>query len=150
MVILAALADQHGPVTVAELASVTSLHRASLYRNIEALADEGLVQRLPGNPRRYGIGLEFIRIGLRALRHFELRTLLLPALLELADQTREACSVFFYERGEAVATDSVYLPERPSSRLRRASGPPATPTAWGRSCLRSSRLTKSIASCALR
>ncbi len=113
MAILAALADQHAPVTVAELASITSLHRASLYRNIEGLADEGLVERIPGTPRRYSIGIEFIRIGLRALRHFELRTLLLPSLVELAGETREACSLLFYDRGEAVGTDSVYLPEAP-------------------------------------
>jgi DNA-binding IclR family transcriptional regulator len=113
MAILAALADQHGPVTVAELSSLTSLHRASLYRNIESLADEGLVERLPGAPRRYAIGLEFIRIGLRAIRHFELRAALLPTLIDLAGQSREACSLVFYEAGEAVFTDSVYLVDPP-------------------------------------
>ena len=113
MAILAALADQHAPVTVAELAAVTALHRASLYRNIEGLADEGLVERIAGTPRRYSIGLEFIRIGLRSLRHFELRTLLLPSLVELAIETGEPCSLLFYDRGEAVGTDSVYLPEPP-------------------------------------
>jgi DNA-binding IclR family transcriptional regulator len=120
MVILKALADEHGPVTVAELAARTTLHRASLYRNIESLADEGLVERVPGTPRRYVIGLEFVRIGLRALRHLEPRSILLPMLMELASATREACSLFFYERGETVATDSIYLPE-----------PPFTPVAEG-------------------
>lgn len=113
LVILGALAEQHGPLTVAELAKLTSLHRASLYRNIEGLADEGLVRRIAGTPRRYAVGLEFIRIGFRAIRHFDLRVLLLPALVEFASGVGMPCSLIFYDHGEGVVTDTVHRTEPP-------------------------------------
>lgn len=106
LVVLAHLANLEAPITVPELARLTGIHRASLYRTVESLTAEGwLVSE--GQPRRYVLSLRLAQLGLRALRHHPVRQSLLPFATKLTLELGTPTNISFYEDGFVVVTDSL-------------------------------------------
>lgn len=106
--VLSHLANAGAPLTVPELTRLTGVHRASLYRTVESLEAEGWL-RSSGQPRRYALSFRLVQLGLRALRHNEVRQTLLPFATDLAIKLRTPTNISFYEDGHAVVTDSIAL-----------------------------------------
>jgi DNA-binding IclR family transcriptional regulator len=108
LLVLSHLANLEAPITVPELTKLTGIHRASLYRTMESMEAEGwLVSK--GQPRRYSLTYRFAQLGLRALRHNQVRQTLMPFATDLALQLRTPTNLSFYEDGHAVVTDSIAL-----------------------------------------
>src|SRR5215216_672142 len=108
LLVLSHLANVEAPLTVPELTRLTGVHRASLYRTVESLEAEGWLSS-SGQPRRYGLTYRLVQLGLRALRHNEVRQTLLPFATDLAIKLRTPTNISFYEDGYAVITDSIAL-----------------------------------------
>jgi IclR family KDG regulon transcriptional repressor len=92
--------------TVAELAGVTGLDRAVLYRLLDTLTEEGFVVR-DGDTRRYHLGVALVELGARAGRGLEVRRVALPAMRALMEQVREAVCLAVRDRSDVVVVDRV-------------------------------------------
>lgn len=95
--------------TVAELASLTGLDRAVLYRLLDTLTGEGFVVRDPDS-RRYHLGLALVELGARAGRGLEVRRVALGVMRQLMDQIREAVCLAVRDRGDVVVVDRLEPP----------------------------------------
>lgn len=102
------LANQEGPVTIAELSRITGMHRATLYRTLESLESEGWITA-EGQPKRFSLTLRLAQLGLRNLRHNHVREALIPFATEMCLELQTPTNVGFYEDGHVVMTDSIAL-----------------------------------------
>lgn len=95
--------------TVAELAGVSGLDRAVLYRLLDTLAEEGFVVR-DADSRRYHLGVALVELGARAGRSLEVRRIALPAMRALMEQVRESVCLAVRDRGDVVVVDRLEPP----------------------------------------
>jgi DNA-binding IclR family transcriptional regulator len=92
------LAASPTPLTIAELAQRTGMHRASVYRKVESLLGEGWLT-VEGTPRRYAVSWSFRQLGLLALRHHRPNEVVQIRAMELAVALDEPTWYGFYESG---------------------------------------------------
>jgi DNA-binding IclR family transcriptional regulator len=123
--ILWALVHSQHPQTAAEVAAACGLNRASSYRLLESLLDEGWIVG-EGQPRRYAASMRVAEMGAALLVHDRTRQVVLPYMLELAQAVQVRVLLNFYERGSVIITDVAellgdrVLPTLTSSRVDAA------------------------------
>lgn len=123
--ILWALVHAQHPQTAAEVAAAIGLNRASAYRLLEALIDEGWILG-EGQPRRYTASMRVAELGAALLVHDRTRLVMLPYMLELAQAVQVRVLLNFYERGSVIITDVAeilgerVLPTLSSARIEAA------------------------------
>lgn len=129
--ILWALAHARWPQSTAEVATAIGVNRASAYRLLEALLDEGWIIG-EGHPKRYAVSLRVAEMGAIRLVNDHVRQVALPYMLDLAQAAQNRVLLNFYEHGSVVITDVAdILGERAISTLS-ASRVPAACTASGK------------------
>lgn len=101
---LRALAERTDGATVAELATLTDLDRAVLYRLLDTLSEEGFVAR-DGSSRRYHLGVALVELGAKAGRGLEVRRLARPVMRQLMEQCREAVCLAVRDEADVVVVD---------------------------------------------
>lgn len=132
--VLRLLAAAPGPLPAAAVAAQLGAPRASTYRLLRAMADEGFVVHFP-EERRWGLGVATFEIGSAYLRRQPLERLARPLLLRLVSRTRATAHL-----GVLHGAETLYLlVERPAAapQLVTAVGVrlPAHLTASGRALL---------------
>ncbi|MEJ2639447.1 MAG: IclR family transcriptional regulator [Desulfosarcinaceae bacterium] len=76
------IANQHGPVTLSQVAGDLSLPVSTVHRLLGSLLERGYVEQAASN-RQYKVGIRFIELASQYLRSLELRTEAVPFLREL-------------------------------------------------------------------
>jgi DNA-binding IclR family transcriptional regulator len=71
-----------------EVTSESGLHRATAYRIVSALVDEGVLE-FDDASRRYRLGVEIFAFGAAMGERFDIRNLAKPTLEELCEKTRD-------------------------------------------------------------
>lgn len=92
--------------TLRELADATGISRATAYRTVEALVDEGWLLT-EGTPARFSASRRVAQLGLSVLRHDRVREAVLPNAIDLARAVGCVCMFAFYEGGDVVYTDAI-------------------------------------------
>lgn len=132
--ILWALVHARQPQTAAEVAAVIGVNKASAYRLLEALAEEGWILG-DGQPKRYRASLRVAEMGATLLVNDRVRQVVLPYMVELAQAVQNTVLLNFYESGNVVITDVAeqlgerFLPSLVTFRI------PAAATAAGKALL---------------
>jgi DNA-binding IclR family transcriptional regulator len=109
LAVLQALGAAADGATVAELAGVTRLDRAVLYRLLDTLTEAGFVVRDP-DTRRFHLGVALVELGARASRSLEVRRLAAPAMRSLMDRASESVSLAVRDRSDTVVVDRLEPP----------------------------------------
>ncbi len=104
--VLRALAARHDGATVSELAEVTELDRAVLYRLLDTLYEEGFVSR-DRDTRRYRLGISMLELGVKAGQGLEVRRLAGTALRTLSEDTNEAACLVVRDRDDVVVVEVI-------------------------------------------
>jgi DNA-binding IclR family transcriptional regulator len=104
--VLSKLAFASEPMTAAEINAATGLGRASGYRLLETLVNEGWV-RIEGDPRKYEPTLRLWELGAALLSRIRGREVALPYVIELALETNLPADISFFEDNEIVYTDRI-------------------------------------------
>ena len=104
--VLRALAAKHEGATVSELAEVTELDRAVLYRLLDTLYEEGFVSR-DRDTRRYRLGISMLELGVKAGQGLEVRRLAWPALQALSEGTNETACLVVRDRDDVVVVEVI-------------------------------------------
>lgn len=132
--VLRVLAAAPGPLSAGAVAAATGAPRASTYRLLRVMADEGFVVHFP-EERLWGLGVTTFEVGQAYLRRQPLERLARPLLLRLVRSVRRTAHLGVLHGGETL----YLLVERPpvSAPLVTAVGVrlPAQLTASGRSLL---------------
>jgi DNA-binding IclR family transcriptional regulator len=98
-------AVEGGHRTVAAIARVTGLHRATAHRLVKALQEHGFLER--EGAQGYRLGPHLLRLATASLREIPLRDVGRPALERLAEATGESSQLFVVAAGERVCVDAV-------------------------------------------
>jgi DNA-binding IclR family transcriptional regulator len=93
------------PVTLAELAKLTGLNKATLLRLSEPLQDAGLVSR--DAQGRFGLGVGALRLGEAYLAGVDLRSAARPVLEELVAESGETAHLVVFDEPFVVYVDKV-------------------------------------------
>jgi IclR family KDG regulon transcriptional repressor len=107
MQILASFDDAHPERGVTEIAQATGLHKATAHRIIMTLLQGGFLERT-ADGEKFRLGVRMIELGLRALRHFDLRRVALPYLQQLSDRFQETCDLGIFDQGQVLCIEVVY------------------------------------------
>ncbi len=106
LLVLKALAARNDGATVSELAEVTALDRAVLYRLLDTLHEEGFVSR-ERDTRRYRLGISMLELGVRAGQGLEVRRLAWTALRTLSEDTNETACLVVRDRDDVVVVEVI-------------------------------------------
>ena len=98
----------HGPMSLAELQTATTLPRATAHRLAVALEEHGLVRRDAAG--RFCLGFELIAMGRAAADSNPLGEMARPALVALRDSTAESVQLFVREGDERRCVVSLQSP----------------------------------------
>lgn len=98
---------------VTEIARRLDLPKSAVYRSLDSLVETGLVARDPSSPR-YRLGPKAIELGLAAIGARDLRTVALPQMQSLVDQTCETATLSL-----AVGHERVYAAQVEGPQLVR-------------------------------
>lgn len=107
--VLKAFTDRQPRLTLAEITRATRLNRATAYRLLAALEQEGLVARESGGDN-YHLGPEAIVLGSRALRSNDLRPVSRPELEALAQAIHETATLEVLIKRDILILDEVVSP----------------------------------------
>ena len=113
LAVLRALAGSGEGLTAAELASVVGAPRATLYRILRTLVNEGFAAPAPGGGGRYGMGPALRTLDARAGQPPDLSSAARPVMDALAAVLGETVKLVVREGREAV-TVAVTIPRRDS------------------------------------
>lgn len=108
-VVLDAIAEARGPLTLTELATRTQLPRSTVHRVIQALEEELYVVRVPERPG-YVLGPGLLKFGMNA--HLRLLATNRRQLVSLARQVGENVELAIFSGREVVVVDQIASPER--------------------------------------
>ncbi len=127
--VLAALAEQPGDLGTNEIARRTGINASTVSRLLATLAQDDLVGRVPATGR-YRLGIGLVRLGNAALARLDLREIVRPHLLALAETTGETCTLSVAGSHTAVTIDFVQSPStvRSVAEVGRSSVTHATAT----------------------
>lgn len=107
--VLDALAESRGRLSLSELAVRTGLPRSSVHRTIQDLEEELYVVRTPGRPG-YALGPGVLKFGMAG--HLHLLSANRGQLVSLARATNENAELAIFSGREVVIVDQVASPER--------------------------------------
>ena len=102
--ILDAIAESRGPLTLTELAARTGLPRSSVHRTVQDLEAELYLVRLPDRPG-YALGPGLLKFGLAG--HLQLLSANRSRLVALARETNENVELAIFSGREVVVVDQV-------------------------------------------
>src|SRR5918997_6634872 len=77
---------------VTDLSRKVGLHKSTVSRLLATLEREGLVERVPGT-EKYQLGFALLRLSGQVAHNGDLRIAARPALMELAEQSRETINL---------------------------------------------------------
>lgn len=118
MSVLQVVGDSPGAYGMAELCKIAKLPRATVYRIVDALRAEGLVNDAePGN--KFVLGPRLINLASRSWARFDLRTVAHPFIEKLRDETGETVHLAVPSGPEMVYIDKLESPQtvRMTSRI---------------------------------
>lgn len=132
--IIELLSPQREGLGVTEIAKRLTLHKSTVHRLLNALADRGYIER-DRHRGSYRLGLKFVEIGSLRLNQIELKTEAMPYLRRLAENFGQAAHLAILS-----GTDAVYIEKiEPNSGIRMYSQIgrriPAHSSALGKSLL---------------
>ena len=106
--VLFAAAESNGQgCSVSELARVLRMPRPNVYRLVAPLCAQGLLRALPGDRRRYQLGLRLLDLGERVKQGLNLRQVALPFMQELRERTGESVYLAVRDGWEGVIIERV-------------------------------------------
>ena len=108
-VVLDAIAEARGPLTLTDLATRTRLPRSTVHRVIPALEEELYVVRVPERPG-YVLGPGLLKFGMNA--HLRLLAANRSQLVSLAREVNENVELAIFSGREVVVVDQIASPER--------------------------------------
>jgi len=108
-VVLDAIAESRGPLTLTDLAARTQLPRSTVHRVIQALERELYVVRVPERPG-YVLGPGLLKFGMNA--HLRLLAANRAKLITLARSVNENVELAIFSGREVVVVDQIASPER--------------------------------------
>jgi DNA-binding IclR family transcriptional regulator len=94
------------PQRLNELAASTGINRATAFRILEDLVEEGIVEK-KGSPPRYDFGPEIVAIAAASSRSWDVHGLVRPSLLRLADITGDTIVLHVRSHAESLCVDRV-------------------------------------------
>lgn len=109
MAILAVVGRSAEPLSPQAIAQATGMSRATAYRALEELTDNGWLLQSEESPRRYRPCLRVAELGLAVLAQHRAPGAVLTSLCALAAEVRKVCMFSVYEAGDLVVTDVVYV-----------------------------------------
>ncbi|AVO38462.1 IclR family transcriptional regulator [Pukyongiella litopenaei] len=110
--LLEAIAGAASPPSVRELAELTGLPRATIYRNITSLVDCGFVETVDGE-NRYVLGMRFVRIALTGKSDAHVINATSAMMLKLVQELGETAFLARY-RGGRVDLVHIEVPTDPT------------------------------------
>jgi IclR family transcriptional regulator, acetate operon repressor len=108
-VVLDAIAESRGPLTLTDLATRTRLPRSTVHRVVQALEQQLYVVRVPERPG-YVLGPGLLKFGMNA--HLRLLAANRAQLASLAREVRENVELAIFSGREVVVVDQIASPER--------------------------------------
>jgi len=90
---------------VTEIGSRIALHKSTVHRLLNSLADRGYIEKTESS--RYRLGLKFIELASLRLNHLELKTEAAPALRRLAELAGRVAHLAILDDTEAVYIEKV-------------------------------------------
>lgn len=103
--IIELLATKPKGLGVTEIGQLLSLHKSTVHRLINALAQRGYISKEPSGI--YKIGLKFIEISSLFFHQIELKTEALPYMRHLAEQTGQTVHLAILDGGDVVYIEKV-------------------------------------------
>lgn len=104
--VLKALGRSTDAYGITELGTATGLSKATVFRLVGALENEGLVAR-DGPSGAYRLGPEIISLGASALSTTDLRSIAHDELVRLTEESGETATLEVFTDGEVVVLDEV-------------------------------------------
>jgi len=108
-VVLDAIAESRGPLTLTDLAARTQLPRSTVHRLIQSLERELYVVRVPDRPG-YVLGPGLLKFGMNA--HLRLLATNRSQLASLAREVTENVELAIFSGREVVVVDQIASPDR--------------------------------------
>jgi len=108
-VVLDAIAESRGPLTLTDLATRTRLPRSTVHRVIQSLEEQLYVVRVPERPG-YVLGPGLLKFGMNA--HLRLLAANRSQLASLAREVNENVELAIFSGREVVVVDQIASPER--------------------------------------
>ncbi|GAA5063768.1 IclR family acetate operon transcriptional repressor [Thermocatellispora tengchongensis] len=108
-IVLDAIAESGGPLTLTDLAARTRLPRSTVHRVIRALEEELYVVRVPERPG-YVLGPGLLKFGMNA--HLRLLAANRARLASLAREVNENVELAVFSGREVLVVDQIASPER--------------------------------------
>jgi DNA-binding IclR family transcriptional regulator len=94
------------PQRLNELAVATGINRATAFRILEDLVEEGIIEK-KGSPPKYDFGPEIVAVAAASSRSWDVHGLVRPSLLRLADFTGDTVVLHVRSHAESLCVDRV-------------------------------------------
>jgi DNA-binding IclR family transcriptional regulator len=104
MDILMLFTGNSSSLTLREIAGRVDLHKSSVFRTLNTLADSGIVEKDPENGT-YRLGLLVLEMAGKVLERYDFREQARPHLKKLADETGEIIHLSILDGGEIIYLD---------------------------------------------
>ena len=127
--LLVALGEADGQVGVAEIARRLGLHKSTASRLLATLRQRGLVEQ-DADSGQYRLGLAMIRLGGRAEKTLDVRSIAMPELEAVARSVKETTTLGVLERDRVVTL--AWSDSSGRARDRAVTGMPLHATAPGK------------------
>lgn len=111
LTVLEAFTTAHPALGVTEISERVGLHKSTVSRMLQGLAEAGYVQRDVSNGR-YRLGLGLLGLAGPLLADLDVRRAALPYLEELTERTQETAAVSVWNGYEAVVVEQVDSPHQ--------------------------------------
>ena len=108
LAIVSAFASDGKPLTLAELAARTGMHKSTIVRLGYSLLKQRYLQKLDDG--RYQIGPTFFLVGAIYQRSLKVSDVVMPLLHRLGEKTQESCSFYIIHNGMRVCLHRVDSP----------------------------------------
>ncbi len=127
--ILDAFSEENKALTLTEVSRAVNLPKSTTFRLLSALEEKGILTRDPDG-RSFRLGYMLIHLGILAQSSNELRTVALPVLRKLSEQTRETSVLSVLDRAnnagvwieQIESPQAVRWAKRVGSRLKLHAG----------------------------
>jgi len=96
--------------TLTQLSRRLHLHISTVHRLLVNLVRQGFVEEAPG-ARGYQLSFKVLRLGLRVLDRLDFRSVTLPLLRELNQQTKETIQLAILQETQAICIDKFDSPQ---------------------------------------
>jgi DNA-binding IclR family transcriptional regulator len=120
-------------LTVAQLAKLMNINRASSHRFLSTLRELGYAEKDENS--RYYLTSKVIELGMKVLDRFEIRKIAYPFLQELSNKFNETTNLGYFNGREVLTIDKIDSTERLRMDAGVGGGEPAYCTSLGKAIL---------------